>query len=125
MFPHERSLVEKMKDEPFALVGVNSDPNKDELKPKYKEEKITWRSFWNGAEGSTGPIAKEWEIQGWPTLYLLDADGNIRKRWVGSPGEVTLDKAVDNLVAETKAKAAKDAKGAKSEKPAAPKKTGN
>lgn len=25
MYPHERSLVEKLKDEPFAIIGVNSD----------------------------------------------------------------------------------------------------
>jgi hypothetical protein len=25
MIPHERSLVEKWKDKPFALIGVNSD----------------------------------------------------------------------------------------------------
>ena len=27
MYPHERSLVEEMKDKPFALIGVNSDPD--------------------------------------------------------------------------------------------------
>ena len=55
MFPHERSLVAKMKDEPFALIGVNSDKNFEKLKQKeYKDEKITWRSFWNGPEGTRG-----------------------------------------------------------------------
>ena len=30
MYPHERSLVERLKDKPFALIGVNSDTDKDE-----------------------------------------------------------------------------------------------
>jgi hypothetical protein len=28
MIPHERSLVERLKDKPFALLGVNSDVDK-------------------------------------------------------------------------------------------------
>ena len=32
MYPHERSLVEKLKDKPFVILGVNSD--KDREKPK-------------------------------------------------------------------------------------------
>jgi hypothetical protein len=52
MFPPERSLVAKMKDEPFALIGVNSDTNFEKLKQKeYKDEKITWRSFSCGERG--------------------------------------------------------------------------
>ena len=29
MYPNERSLVSRLADEPFALVGVNSDPAED------------------------------------------------------------------------------------------------
>ena len=32
MYPHERSLVKKLADKPFALVGVNSDPDLEKLK---------------------------------------------------------------------------------------------
>ena len=55
MYPHERSLVERMNDKPFALLGINSDP-KERLLETIKREKMTWRSWWDG--GSTGgPIA--------------------------------------------------------------------
>ncbi len=120
MFPHERSLVAKMKDEPFALIGVNSDEDYAEKKKKeFVDEKITWRSFADETTG--GPIAKDWEIHGWPTLFLIDAGGNLRKRWVGNPGEHVLDQAIDTLVAEAKSV---KGKGAAPEKPAAPKKAG-
>jgi hypothetical protein len=107
MFPHERSLVNKLKDEPFALIGVNSDSDLAAMKPKFKEEQITWRSFWNGEAGTGGPISTEWGVQGWPTLYLIDAEGKIRRRWEGSPGDEVLDAEIEKLVAETKAAAAK------------------
>jgi hypothetical protein len=103
MFPHERSLVARMKDEPFALIGVNSDKNLEELQPKLKEEQITWRSFWNGAEGTGGPISKRWGINGWPTLYLIDAKGKIRHKFLGNPGDEKLDGLIDELVKEAKA----------------------
>jgi hypothetical protein len=100
MYPHERSLVKKLADKPFALVGVNSDDNLEELKPVLAEEKITWRSFWNGKDGTGGPIATEWNVRGWPTLFVLDHKGVIRHKYLGSPGEEKLDAAIDRLVAE-------------------------
>ena len=103
MFPHERSLVAKLKDEPFALIGVNSDADLAAMKPKFKEEQITWRSFWCGEEATQGPIPRAWNVRGWPTLYLIDHTGTIRHKWVGSPSEETLDGAIDALVAEAKA----------------------
>src|SRR3982751_7031221 len=104
MYPHERSLVKKMADKPFALVGVNSDQNLEELKKVLEEEKITWRSFWNGKEGTRGPISTEWNVHGWPTLYLIDAKGVIRHKWIGGPEPEKLDTAIDKLVAEAEGK---------------------
>jgi hypothetical protein len=103
MYPHERSLVKKMEGKPFALIGVNSDQDKAELKKAMAKENITWRSFWNG--GSTqGPISTRWAVQGWPTLYLIDHKGVIRKKWEGSPGDKVLDEEIDKLVKEAEDK---------------------
>jgi hypothetical protein len=97
MYPHERSLVEKMEGKPFVIIGVNSDASKEALKKVLEKEKITWRSFWNG--GSTdGPIAKDWNVQGWPTLYLIDHKGIIKKKWLGGPGEKALDEMIEKFV---------------------------
>src|SRR5262245_20953037 len=100
MYPHERSLVKKLADKPFALVGVNSDQNREALKPILEKEQITWRSFWNGPQGTGGPISTEWNVRGWPTLYVLDHKGVIRHKWVGSPSGDVLDKAIEKLVKE-------------------------
>jgi hypothetical protein len=100
MYPHERSLVKKLADKPFALLGVNSDKDLKELKPVLQEEEITWRSFWNGEKGTGGPISEEWNVHGWPTLYIIDHKGVIRHKYVGSPGDKVLDDAIEKLVAE-------------------------
>jgi len=100
MYPHERSLVKRLAEEPFVLLGINSDEDREKLKERMKEENITWRSWWDG--GSTdGPIASKWNVQGWPTIYVLDANGVIRYK---NEREEALDKAVDALLAEMKSK---------------------
>ena len=97
MYPHERSLVQRLKDEPFALIGVNSDEDLEFVRHRVEEESITWRSFWNGPKATQGPISAEWNVRGWPTIYVLDHKGVIRFKNVR--GEA-MDKAVDQLLEE-------------------------
>ena len=91
MYPHERSLVERMKDKPFALIGVNSD-KKDRVQEAIERENITWRSFWDGGN-TRGPIAKSWGVRGWPTIYVIDDKGVIRYKWAGAPGARIIPRA--------------------------------
>ncbi len=100
MIPHERSLVEKLKDKPFALIGVNSDKDKSYYFKRAKKMAVTWRSFWCGERGGAGPLVSEWRIGTWPTMYLIDSEGVIRKRWLGVPSSDKLDEAIDALIAE-------------------------
>ncbi len=107
MYPHERSLVKRLEGKPFVLIGVNSDTDRAALKKVLDKEKITWRSFWNG--GSTdGPISNRWNVQGWPTLFLIDAKGVIRHKFGGAPRDYKkFDEEIDKLVAEVEKTAAK------------------
>ena len=101
MFPHERSLVKKMEGKPFVLLGVNGDDREtaDAIKKKSDDQQITWRSFRNN-RGGKDSIAEEWGHDAWPTLYVIDAKGIVRHKWVGSPGDEVLDKAIEDLVKE-------------------------
>ncbi len=94
MYPYERSLVKRLEDKPFALLGINSDRNKDELKKVMEKEHIIWRSWWDGGR-TGGPIASTWNVHGWPTVYVLDQKGVIRYKNVRGPA---MDKAVDALL---------------------------
>jgi hypothetical protein len=99
MYPHERSLVKDLEHEPFALIGVNSDQDKAKLAPRLQEEQITWRSFWNGPQGTQGPISKAWNVSGWPTTYVIDQEGVIRHKSHGGP---ELEKVIKECVARAK-----------------------
>jgi len=104
MYPHERSLVKKMANKAFALIGVNSDSDREKLKPVRKKENITWRSFWNGKKGTRGPISQAWGVQGWPTLYVLDAEGRIRYKSSGAPSVEIIDGWIETLLKELESK---------------------
>ena len=96
MFPYERSLVEKWQDEPFALIGVNTDPP-ERLSKYVKNGTSTWRNFRDVKAG--GPISSKWDIVGWTTIYVLDHKGIIRH--VGQLKE-DLDKTLTKLIREVK-----------------------
>ena len=96
MYPHERSLVKRLEGKPFALIGINSDSDRKQLKEVLRKESITWRSFWDGGK-TGGPIATRWNVQAWPTIYILDDKGVIRARNLRG---TALDKKVDELVQE-------------------------
>src|SRR5262249_55815167 len=107
MIPHERSLVKKLAGKPFALIGVNSDPKRDETKERLVKEEMTWRHFWD--QSTSGPIAKAWNIHGWPTTYVIDQDGVIRYRDLR---DEAAEKAIEELLAKVPAKDATKPKGA-------------
>ena len=83
MVPAEKALVERMKHRPFVLVGVNGDTDRAKAKSISSKEGINWRSFWDG--GLVGKTAVKWSVKEWPTVYLIDAKGVIRKvsQWSG------------------------------------------
>ena len=92
--------MKRLANEPFALIGVNSDP-KEKVLAALKRENITWRSYWDGGNTS-GPIASRWNVRGWPTIYVLDQKGVIRYKNVRG---AAMDKAVDALLAEAQSDA--------------------
>jgi hypothetical protein len=97
MIPHERSLVKRMEGKPFVLLGVDSDATREELKKAIKEKHITWRNWF---DGSQGPIAKAWDVEGFPTIYILDAKGVIRYKGLHGRAGSEIDKDVDTLLKE-------------------------
>jgi thiol-disulfide isomerase/thioredoxin len=94
--PSEVKLAERMKGRPFALVGVNGDPNRERAMRAVEKEKITWPSFWS-TEGRYGPIPTAWNVQSWPTIYLLDPNGVVRFK--GEDIEL-LNQKIDQLLGQ-------------------------
>ena len=104
MIPHEKELVERLKNEPFALIGINTDTDLDDYRKRQKQTGVTWRSSWQGS--TSGPICRSWGIASYPTIYVLDHKGVIRYVNVR---DSAMDQAVDRLIADLKAEKAKEA----------------
>jgi peroxiredoxin len=85
MVRRERALADRLKDRPFALLGVNADEDRQQAAKAVRAEKLTWRSW---SDGKPGIIAERWVVGSWPTLYILDARGVIRYQ-SGKPGETS------------------------------------
>jgi thiol-disulfide isomerase/thioredoxin len=100
LVPVERALTERMKGKPFALIGINGDGVLADARRAVAHEKMTWPSFWNGIDGPNGPISSAWNVSGWPTVYVIDADGIIRFKdeGYGAPTSNTLNGSVDELM---------------------------
>ena len=81
MFDYERELVERYKNQPFALVGVNSDSLK-RLRAAQRRANLTWRTIWDGGD-THGPIATVFRVSQWPTIVVIDAEGVIQFRSEG------------------------------------------
>lgn len=71
-----KELVERLKNKPFRIVGINSDTDRDKTKQLLRGNNISWRNVVDG--GTNGPISRAWHVQSWPTYYLIDATGKIR-----------------------------------------------
>lgn len=83
----------------------------DQLKAAIDKEKLTWRSFADPGEIGQGQIATQWNVTTTPTLYLLDPQGVIRRKWVGSPGPEAIEAALDPLVREAEQQPSDNSEG--------------
>ncbi len=101
MIPHEREMVKKLDGKPFVLISASADAEKDTLTKFLEKEPMPWTHWWVGSDHT---LTEALRIQAFPSLYLIDAKGVIRKKWIGSPGNDVLDKAVEELVKEASSK---------------------
>ena len=93
--------MKKHKDKPFAVVGVNVGGTAvGKLAEVMAKEELPWRSFADLGQAGHGPIATSWNLIGTPRLYVIDSRGVIRHKWVGAPGERTIDAALEALIRE-------------------------
>jgi peroxiredoxin len=93
-YPEWRDLAARLKGAPFALLSVDTDPERGNLTALIKDGTITWRCWW---DGPNRPICEAWGVARFPTVYVLDARGTIRHI---DPRGKGLDRAVDALLKE-------------------------
>ena len=92
---HLRKLIDQYAGRPFAGVGVNTDKDRNDAQAFVETNKFTWRSFWNGPKGSADGIVKDWNVQAFVTVYVIDHAGVIRSKTTRGP---ELDPLIEELV---------------------------
>lgn len=100
--PREKALVERMAGRPFVMLGVNTDGDAETARDVMAAEGMIWPN-WHDGEPGAGPIAQLYHVRGYPTAYVIDAEGTIRSK--KALGE-SLDRLVEELVAEAEARPA-------------------
>lgn len=103
MIPHEREMVERLKDKPFALISVSGDEKVETLRTFLAKEPMPWVHWFAGRNG----FLREWNIRFFPTIYVIDKSGVIRHKNIR--GEA-LEKAVVALLDENATPAQRDPK---------------
>lgn len=95
MIPYEKQLTAKLSSQSFALIGINSDGGRSALLKIMHKQGITWRQAVDG--DTNGPLAKHWNVQYYPCIYILDARGVIRYTDLQEP---QLGRVVEKLIEE-------------------------
>ena len=94
--PHLRELVKLHEDEPFALIGINTNDPPDEYRKGLEAHGVSWISAY---QGDKTPIADLYKVTGYPTYFLIDAEGKIVA--TGHDG-TAMDSKIEALLAEMK-----------------------
>lgn len=92
--------MERLKNRPFALIGMNTD-DPETFRTRAKRENVSWRNSLQGRGG--GPIVREWGVRSFPTIYVIDGKGRIRHMNLRDQAlENAVLRLLDELEAETK-----------------------
>ena len=96
LIPDEKRIVEKYQDEPFELLGVNLDADRQTAAETVAKHGITWPNWWI-EPGEQDRVAAAWNVQFRPAIYVLDKKGVIRSAHLR--GE-KLTEAIEQLLRE-------------------------
>jgi len=91
--PHLRELVKLHSEKPFAIIGVNTGDSPEEFRKGVEDHGVSWITAYQGRKT---PIADLFRVSGYPTYYLLDADGMIAAK--GHSSKV-MEKELERLLA--------------------------
>lgn len=91
-----KALVERLEDEPFELIGLNAFDDRSDFEQGVEEFGVNWLVAYQGMEAA---ISELYQVRGYPTMYVLDADGRIAATSLRGKA---LGAKVDALLAELK-----------------------
>ena len=124
-YPYQRAMMDIFEEDDVVLLGVNSDAELETIQQAKIDEELPYRTWWDGHSqpdadvvAAEGPIATEWNVSGWPTIYVLDEEGviqHVNKRGGGliaAVDRMVMDKRMREFQAEREAEEATEAEEA-------------
>ena len=74
MYPELRTVQERFSETGFSVIGVMVDEDVDTVTGAVTAGDISWPCVW---DGPSGPIAETFRVRNYPTVLLLDRNGQI------------------------------------------------
>ncbi len=74
--PGLKNTYEKFHRQGFEIVGISCDTDKDRLKHLIKEKALPWPQYFDGERAKKYTV--QFGIIGYPTMWLVDKQGNLR-----------------------------------------------
>jgi thiol-disulfide isomerase/thioredoxin len=96
MIPQSNALVKEMQGRPFVHISVSVDTVREDVVQFRKKTEMLGEAWWAG-RGSTA--TQDWDVEMYPTIYIIDHEGIIRHHQIGSePKTDTIAEQVRDLV---------------------------
>lgn len=92
--PHLRALAKQYSGDELAIVNVSGDDDAATVRDFVLKSPVPGKHWWNGPEGG---VIETWNVQAYPTTFLIDANGVIRQR---NPDSERLEAEIERLVKE-------------------------
>ncbi|PQO48145.1 TlpA family protein disulfide reductase [Blastopirellula marina] len=73
MYPDLREM-QALHGDRLAVLGIMADENRKDTADAVASGKLTWNVTWDQGRG---PITTQWGVNGFPTVYVIDAEGKI------------------------------------------------
>jgi thiol-disulfide isomerase/thioredoxin len=73
MYPTLREIQQKHGPR-VAILSIMADEKREDTEAAVAEGTLTWNIYW---DGSRGQVATRWAVQGFPTVYVIDTNGDI------------------------------------------------
>ena len=79
-YPYLRLMQELYRNWPLSIMSVETGASREGARRMKAIERLTFATFWDPPtpEFRDGAIAASWRVRGWPSVFVLDANGVIQ-----------------------------------------------
>jgi len=84
--PKVKMFYEKYKDK-LVVLGINSGDSKEKIQEFVSEKGYEWQQLLSDKKNTPDNFVNRFNVQGFPTKFIIDRQGNIVKRFLGDGDE--------------------------------------